>query len=41
MPDPEKHPNLFGWAAIAKKFSETVAKSWTAGELQLPAGGVQ
>lgn len=33
MPDPEKHPNLFGWAAIAKKFKEDVSKTWTAGQL--------
>ena len=41
MPDPVNHPNLFGWAAIAKKFKEDVTKKWAPGELQIPAGGVQ
>lgn len=33
MPDPTKHPNLFGWAAIAKKFKEDVTKNWKPGQL--------
>ena len=40
MPDPERHPNLFGWAAIARKFKDEVQNKWAAGQLQMPAGGV-
>ena len=40
MPDPVNHPNLFGWAAIAKKFKDDVTKKWAPGELQIPVGGV-
>ena len=40
MPDPERHPNLFGWASMAKKFQEVATKNWAEGELQMPAGGM-
>ena len=41
IPDAEAHPNLFGWAAMAKKFKDDIMKTWGAGQLQLPAGGFQ
>ena len=37
MPDPEKHPNLFGWAAIASKYKNDIVDKWPAHELQMPA----
>lgn len=33
MPNPERHPNLFGWAAIANKCGDSVVKTWPAGQL--------
>ena len=36
-PDPESHPGLFGWAAMATKFAEPVVKKWPAGSLGVPA----
>ena len=38
LPDPEAHPNLFGWAAITRKFKDDVMAKWPKGELEIPAG---
>ena len=41
MPDPEMHPNLFGWAAIAGKFKDSMMNKWPAGDIELPSAGKQ
>lgn len=37
-PDPEKHPNLYAWAAMTTKFAESVSSKWPAGVLRMPDG---
>jgi len=36
LPNPENHPNLYGWAAIAGKFKADLIAKWPAGELEIP-----
>lgn len=38
FPNPDLHPNLFAWCAIATKFTDIIMKGWPAGECPLPAG---
>jgi len=37
-PNPATHPNLFAWAAMVTKFSDTVTGKWAAGDLPHPQG---
>ena len=36
LPDPKLQPNLYGWAAMARKFNKEDRAKWEAGKLKLP-----